>query len=136
MWAKRASLPDPTGEGVSGRDKGRGGDKEFAVYIECCYSMHKRERHSNADKGSSQMLVANTIKSLRPVQEKNIQGCGMTLKQFYHPADDEERCTCGAARSKAVLKVADARIQVESQPALEQSSINFVYRIRQTDRPM
>ena len=63
------------------RHKKIGGNKKFAVNIECCYSMHKRERHSNTDKGSSQVLVANTVKSLRPVQEENIQLCGMTLKQ-------------------------------------------------------
>ena len=49
----------------------------------------------------------------------------MTLKQFYHSTDDEEKCTCGSASSKATLKVADAMIEVESQPALEQSSKNF-----------
>jgi hypothetical protein len=98
--------------------------------------MHKRERHANTDKGSSQVLVANTVKSLRPVQEENIQGCGMTLKQFDHSTDQEERCTCGSASSKAILEVADAVIEVESQPALEQSSINFVNRVRQAYWPI
>jgi len=98
--------------------------------------MHKRERHANTDKGSSQVLVANIVKSLRPDQEENIQGCGMTLKQFYHSTDQEERCTCGSTSSKAILKVADAVIEVGSQPALEQSSINFVNRVRQAYWPI